>query len=59
MRITFLLPAISIAGGIRSTFELVNRLQNRGHDVSVVYPLIPMRSGAKWYNLRNLASRTL
>jgi len=59
MRITFLLPGIGIAGGIRSTFELANRLQEKGHDVSVVYPLVPMRSGSKWYNLRNLASRTL
>ena len=59
MRITFLLPSIDIAGGIRSTFEIVNRLQDRGHDVSIIYPLIPMRSGSKWYNLRNLASRTL
>ena len=59
MRITFLLPSIGIAGGIRSTFELANRLQERGHDVSVVYPLIPPRSGAKWYNIRRLAGRAL
>ena len=59
MKITFLLPAISIAGGIRSTLELANRLHGRGHHVSVVYPLVPMRSGAKWYNIRNLASRIL
>ena len=59
MKITFLLPGIGIAGGIRSTFELANRLQDRGHEVSVVYPLIPMRSGAKWYNIRKLAGRTL
>lgn len=59
MKISFLLPGIGIAGGIRSTFELVNRLQDRGHKVSVIYPLIPMRSGAKWYNFRNLAGRVL
>lgn len=50
---------IGIAGGIRSTFELANRLQERGHDVSIIYPLIPMQSGAKWYNFRNLAGRAL
>lgn len=59
MEITFLLPGIGIIGGIRSTFELANRLQDKGHEVSIVYPLIPMRSGAKWYNFRNLAGRAL
>lgn len=59
MKITFLLPGIGIAGGIRSTFELANRLQDRGHEVSIVYPLIPTRSGAKWYNVRKLAGRAL
>ncbi len=59
MKITFLLPEIDIAGGIKSTFELANRLQDRGHKISVIYPLIPMLSGAKWYNFRNLASRAL
>ena len=59
MKITFLLPGISIAGGMRSTFELANRLQDRGHNVSVVYPLIPMRNGAKWYDFRRLAGRAL
>ena len=59
MRITFLLPEIGIAGGIRSTFEVVDRLQDRGHDVSIVYPLIPIKSGSKWYNIKKLASRAL
>jgi len=59
MKITFILPRISIGGGIRSTFELANHLQNRGHNVSIVYPLIPMRDGVKWYNFRILACRVL
>lgn len=59
MKITFLLPGIGIAGGIRSTFELANRLQDRGHEVSVIYPLIPMLSGVKWYNIRRLAGGAL
>jgi len=57
MKITFILPYVGISGGIRSTFELANRLQDRGHKVSVVYPLIPMGHGAKWYDLRGLAHR--
>lgn len=59
MKITFILPWIAIAGGIRSTFELANRLQDRGHDVSVVYPLIPIRPRPKWYNIRELAGRAV
>lgn len=59
MKITFLLPIIGITGGTRVVFEYANHLHDRGHDVSVVYPLIPMKSGAKWYNLRKLASRAL
>ena len=30
MRITFLLPFIGLAGGVKSTFELAGRLQERG-----------------------------
>lgn len=52
MKITFILPGIGICGGIKSTFELANRLKERGHEVSVVYPLIAGRNGAKWYDLR-------
>jgi len=59
MKITFILPYVGISGGVRSTFELANRLQDRGHTVSVVYPLIPMRHGTNWYNLRGLIHRTM
>jgi len=48
-----------MAGGIRSTFELANRLQERGHEVSVVYPLVRVRSGAKWYDISGLARAML
>ena len=51
MEITFLLPATTICGGIRSTFEIASRLQLRGHDVSVIYSLMPNR------HLRSLPTR--
>lgn len=57
MKITFILPNLEMSGGPKVVFEYANRLHNRGHDVSVVYPLIPMRAGAKTYNIRTLASR--
>lgn len=52
MKITFVLPEIGICGGIKSTFELANRLEACGHKVLIVYPLVPGRCGAKWHNLR-------
>ena len=41
MKITFVLPNIAIGGGVRVVFEYANRLQERGHEVSIVYPIIP------------------
>ncbi|MCK5306304.1 MAG: glycosyltransferase family 4 protein [Candidatus Omnitrophica bacterium] len=38
--------------------QLANRLQDKGHNVSVIYPLIFMPSGEKWYDFRKLAKRT-
>jgi glycosyltransferase involved in cell wall biosynthesis len=57
MKITFLVPEIRISGGIKAVFEFANELHERGHNVSVVYSLLPMSSGIKRYNIRNLASR--
>ena len=59
MRITFILPGIGLSGGVKAVFELANHLHKRGHNVSIAYPLLPMNSGAKWYNLKSLASRAL
>jgi len=59
MKITFILPGIEMSGGVKAVFEFANHLSARGHDVSVIYPLIPMNSGAEWYNLRSLAGRAL
>jgi len=42
MRITFVLPFVGgICGGVKAVFEFANHLKKRGHDVSVIYPLIP------------------
>ncbi|HEX7467416.1 MAG TPA: glycosyltransferase family 4 protein [Methanobacterium sp.] len=59
MKITFILPMVNLAGGVRSTLELANHLLLRGHEVSVVYPLIPLSSGKKWYNIRSLGNRVI
>lgn len=43
MKITFVLNSIGANGGCRAVFECANRLLGRGHDVSVVYPALPLR----------------
>jgi glycosyltransferase involved in cell wall biosynthesis len=59
MRITFLLGGIELGGGVKLVLEFANRLQDKGHHVSVVYPIIPLRNGAKWYSLRKAAWQVL
>lgn len=44
MKITFLLPYIGIGGGVKVVFEYANRLTERGHDVTIIYPLINKNS---------------
>ena len=57
MKITFILPMILVCGGVRSTFELANQLVDRGHDVSIVYPLIP--SSDKRFNTKTYADMAI
>lgn len=57
MKITFVLPAKNISGGVKSTFELANRLQARGHEVCVVYPMVPGRHGSKALDRKSLERR--
>jgi glycosyltransferase involved in cell wall biosynthesis len=35
MRITFVLPCLTVGGGVRVVYEYANRLQKRGHEVAV------------------------
>lgn len=56
MRITFVLSSTGMCGGVKAVFEFANHLKKRGHEVFVVYPLIPLYSGEK-YNIRKLAGR--
>lgn len=44
MRITFVLPPVSLRGGIRSTAILAQRLQKRGHSVLAVCLPLPVPS---------------
>jgi glycosyltransferase involved in cell wall biosynthesis len=54
MKITFILGGIELAGGVKLVFEYANRLQARGHEVTVVYPFIPPRSGVMPYEIKRI-----
>lgn len=41
MKITFVLSSLGIRGGHRVVYVYANRLQERGHEVAIVYPTIP------------------
>jgi glycosyltransferase involved in cell wall biosynthesis len=43
MRITFVLPFLTLTGGVRVVHEYASRLRRRGHEVRVVFPLVPYR----------------
>jgi hypothetical protein len=56
MKITFVVPGIGMSGGTRVVFEYANHLQKRGHDVTVIYPLIALTLGSGWSGPRALVN---
>jgi glycosyltransferase involved in cell wall biosynthesis len=52
MKFTFLLPNIEVSGGNRANFELSNALIELGHEVVIVYPIVPGRDGLGWTSMR-------
>jgi len=62
MRVSFLVPAITLAGGVKSTFELASRLQARGHDVRIYYSKYKnlfLRSSNLKANVKNIVNPIL
>ena len=59
MKIVFVLPCISLSGGVKVVFEYANHLKERGHEVIIVYPIIPMNQGYKWYDLKKWLLRLI
>ena len=55
MKITFILDKIGISGGVRVVFEYANHLTERGHEVSVIYPLLPTKYKLDGKNLREIS----
>lgn len=48
MKINFIVPFHKVTGGIRVVFELSNELINLGHQVNIIYPVIPVRIEQGW-----------
>ena len=59
MKINVILPGIGVSGGNRVIFEYANRLSERGHDVTILYPAIPTRMGSKLANIQERANQVL
>lgn len=59
MKITFVLPGVWLLGGVKVVFEYANRLQEKGHEVRVVYPIFPMSSGKNGYYIKNFVNKAL
>lgn len=50
MKINFLLPHVGLYGGIKCTFQLCNELTKLGHQITILYPIIPSIPAGRWYN---------
>jgi glycosyltransferase involved in cell wall biosynthesis len=59
MKITFVLPGVWLLGGVKVVFEYANRLQEKGHEVHIVYPMIPMSSGKNGHYIKNFVNRSI
>ncbi len=67
MRLTFIIPTTYFSGGTRVVYEQTQQLLARGHQVQIIYPLVPYffgfwwsgRSWLKWLNCwrRNLLNQ--
>ncbi|HDH04364.1 MAG TPA: glycosyltransferase family 1 protein, partial [Nitrospirae bacterium] len=59
LKITFVLPGLGTSGGKKVVFEYAKLLKERGHDISVIYPVIPMQPGKHWYEHKRIAKTML
>ena len=53
------MSSIGLSGGVKAIFEVANLLKARGHDVTLVRPLIPLRLWSKWNHPRKLANEII
>lgn len=66
LKINFIIPFKSLTGGIKVVLEYANQLTDLGHEVIVIYPLVPYYFGNKrfclkdrWWQLRGLIANLI
>ncbi len=52
LKINFIIPFKSLTGGIKVVLEYANQLTDLGHEVTVIYPLLPYYFGDRKFSLR-------
>jgi len=50
LKITFIVPDVDLSGGVKAVLEFSNNLIDLGHDVTIVYPTVPMSGGVSWFH---------
>jgi glycosyltransferase involved in cell wall biosynthesis len=56
MKINFILNMMGISGGVKDVFMFAHQLKLKGHDVNVIYPVLPIRVISKLNKPRFLAN---
>ena len=59
MKITFIIPSVELSGGIKAVFEFSNNLIELGHNVNIIYPILPYVGGRRWYEIKHQGARFL
>lgn len=52
MKIVFVFPYNTWGGAFRSTYVLGNKLIERGHDVEILFPFVPLRNGQRIWTIK-------
>ncbi|MBN2090302.1 glycosyltransferase family 4 protein [candidate division KSB1 bacterium] len=53
LKINLIIPFKSLTGGIKVVLEYANQLTDLGHEVRIIYPLIPYYFGEKKFNFKD------
>lgn len=53
MKINFIIPFITVTGGIKMVFDYANRLTTKGHTINVIFPIIPYHFGKNKYKIKD------
>lgn len=57
LEINFVLPHTGVSGGVRVVYELANKLEQKGHDITVLFPIVPSSPNQDPANPKKLAKQ--